>query len=126
MTESAAIQRTLESLARERQELIERLQKIDAALTSLKALTPGNPVNAAQTNLFQVVPAKTRGSLTDALQKALSDRKPRDLDELVAELKARGFDFGSKSAKRAVNFALQGLKNAKRVETTAYGWRLRA
>lgn len=125
MDEISDIRRTLETLVREKEELYARLQKIDAAIVSLSALTPGKTVNKGQTTLFEIEAPKIKGSLTKVIQDELSDRKSHDLDELADKLKARGFVFGSKSAKRAINFALQGLKNAKRVEPTANGWKLR-
>jgi hypothetical protein len=54
--------------------------------------------------------------LKDLLKTALSDGKPRRLQELIADAQNRGYDFGEKEPKKAVNFTLMGIANGKTIK----------
>lgn len=117
-----------EALLKEKADLVDRLRKIETAIQSLAALDPNNQINPGQQTLFRRKIENnlrvTQFKLTDAIQDILADKESHKLEHIADALELTGFDFKGKSPKRAVNFALQGLKNAKRVGYDEHGWRL--
>lgn len=107
----------LSEVNQEREGLTNRLKQLEALEAALNLLIEDEKLRFQMQQLPLLSVREVNGRkvigntlLSRFLVKALSDIKPRALEELVALAKADGINFQKKSPKRVLHFALIGLQ----------------
>lgn len=104
-------------LTREFDEIVKKRQEIQEAMSAVKLLL----------KIEGEVPADSENDryLPDVLMDIMIPEVAYTLDELVAQVKKQGYDFGEKSPNKSVNFTLMGISRGNKVGRTVDGKWLR-
>jgi hypothetical protein len=107
------------------QSRLQWLDKVEASLADALEYERAG-VDAGQAFLsFGVQPEEERTPIAQFLREALSDLRPRSLDDLKRAAEERGVAFGDKTPGRSLHFALVGMQQGGIVQRTEDGnWRM--
>jgi hypothetical protein len=122
------LKQRLSQIEYQRATLRSRMVWLDEMETHIKAALEYEKMHSdpGQANLFSEEPLGVERSATGRfIREALSDLRPKTLDELKLAAEQRGMMFGEKNPGRVLHFALVGMKQSGIVERSAEGrWRL--
>lgn len=110
-------------LQRQISELDKKAETLTATLESERTLWPEQPALPGMVGSNGA--SQSSSTFSRFIQQALSDGRPRSLDELKLLAQSQGIDFGGKAPGRVLHYALVAMQQNKIVERTPSGeWQI--